>query len=99
MFRGILVARVEVSLFAFVTSIVPAVICTGVLIGGYMGSAAGREALFGPAGLLGWTQTPGLALTQVLSSLLGGGWMEYLVWMPHPPPPPGGGGGFAHPAI
>lgn len=61
-----------VSHFAFVASIVPAVVCAVVLVAGFAGSKSGRVVLFGPAGLLGWTQTPGLALTQVLTSLLGG---------------------------
>lgn len=62
----------EVSHFAFVASVVPAIVCATVLVAGFAGSGSGREMLFGPAGLLGWTQTPGLALTQVLTSLLGG---------------------------
>ena len=62
----------EVSHFAFIASLVPALFCTTVLVAGYGASAKGREMLFGPSGLLGWTQSPGLALAQIVSSILGG---------------------------
>lgn len=64
--------RVEVSHFAFIASIVPATICAVVLLAAYGGSPEGRELLFGPSGLMGWTQSPGLALAQIVTSLLGG---------------------------
>lgn len=49
-----------------------------VLLAAYGGSDEGRVALFGPSGLLGWTQSPGLALAQVVTSLLGGEWASHL---------------------
>ncbi len=58
--------------FAFIASIVPATICAVVLLATYGGSPEGRELLFGPSGLIGWTQSPGLALAQIVTSLLGG---------------------------
>lgn len=64
--------RVEVSHFAFIASVVPGLFCALVLIVGYGGTPEGREMIFGPWGLLGWTQSPGLALAQVVSSILGG---------------------------
>ncbi|CBJ30192.1 Drug/Metabolite transporter superfamily [Ectocarpus siliculosus] len=63
--------KVEVSHFAFIASIVPAALCTVVLLAAYGGSAEGRVLLFGTSGLLGWTQTPGLVLVQVVTSVLG----------------------------
>lgn len=72
------VPRVEVSHFAFIASVVPAAICAVVLLAAYGGSEEGRVALFGPSGLLGWTQSPGLALAQVVTSLLGGKWASHL---------------------
>lgn len=58
--------------FAFIASIVPAALCTVVLLAAYGGSPEGRVLLFGTSGLLGWTQSPGLVLVQVVTSVLGG---------------------------
>ncbi|CAM9922788.1 unnamed protein product, partial [Ectocarpus sp. 4 AP-2014] len=63
--------KVEVSHFAFIASIVPAALCTVVLLAAYGGSPEGRVLLFGTSGLLGWTQSPALVLVQVVTSVLG----------------------------
>ncbi|CAM9996176.1 unnamed protein product [Ectocarpus sp. 12 AP-2014] len=63
--------KVEVSHFAFIASIVPAALCTVVLLAAYGGSPEGRVLLFGTSGLLGWTQSPALVLVQIVTSVLG----------------------------
>ncbi|CAB1100600.1 unnamed protein product [Ectocarpus sp. CCAP 1310/34] len=63
--------KVEVSHFAFIASIVPAALCTVVLLAAYGGSPEGRVLLFGTSGLFGWTQSPALVLVQVVTSVLG----------------------------
>ncbi|CAN0215351.1 unnamed protein product [Discosporangium mesarthrocarpum] len=62
--------NIDVILFGFVTTFVPALFCALVMIVALGGSSEGRELLGSDAGLLGWTSSSKLAWAQIATSLL-----------------------------